>query len=327
MKTIVIQSFGEPNGLQLVERQIPVPEANQVLIRVHAAGINRPDIFQRMGQYPAPAGAIADVPGLEISGIIEACGLNVTRWHPGDRVCALLPGGGYAEYATVHAAHCLPVPDHIALVEAACIPETVFTVWHNVFQRGQLSRGETFLVHGGSGGIGTTAIQLAALAGARTYATAGTDEKCRYCEELGAISCINYRTHDFGAELAAGAFDVVLDSVGAPYFDRNITLLAPDGRLVYINAVGGRQASFNISKLMQKRLTITGSTLRNRDAEFKAQLCSAIEQHVWPWFISGRFRPVIHQRFPLAHAAEAHRLMEAGDFIGKLVLEVNPIAD
>lgn len=322
MKVAVIQSFGPPESLQLQERPTPVPTAEQVLIRVHAAGINRPDIFQRQGKYPAPAGVVPDVPGLEVSGIVEACGAGVTRWQPGDRVCALLPGGGYAEYAVAHEAHCLPLPRKLPFTVAACLPETVFTVWHNVFQRGQLARGESFLVHGGSGGIGSTAIQLAVLAGARVYATAGSDEKCRFCEALGAVTGINYRTHDFAERLEAGTIDVLLDSIGSPYVERNITLLAEEGRLVFINAVGGRQAEVDIGKLMQKRLTLTGSTLRGRNAAFKANLCQAVEQHVWPWLVSGAFRPVIHRSFPLAQAAAAHSFMESGDFMGKLVLEV-----
>ncbi len=321
MKAIVIRLPGGPDQLTMQERPIPHVNANEVLIKVHAAGINRPDIFQRQGKYPAPEGVVQDIPGLEVAGIVEDCGRGVTRWKPGDRVCALLPGGGYAEYAAADASHCLPIPAKVSFCEAACLPETVLTVWHNVFQRGCLISGQSFLVHGGSGGIGTTAIQLASLAGAKVYATAGTDEKCRFCEELGAVSCINYRDRDFATELEAGTIDVLLDSIGTPYFDRNIDLLAEEGRIIFINAVGGRQAALNISRLMQKRLTLTGSTLRNRDSEFKADLCRAVERYVWPWLSRGDFRPVIYRSFSLARVPEAHTLMESGNFMGKLVLE------
>ena len=323
MKAIVIRSAGAPESLQLVNRPVPVPKPGEVLIRVYAAGINRPDIFQRQGRYPAPPGVVADIPGLEVSGVIEACGTAVTQWQPGDRVCALLPGGGYAEYATANALHCLPVPSGLSFAEAACVPETVFTVWHNVFQRGRLSSGDTFLVHGGSGGIGTTAIQLARLAGATVYATAGTDEKCDFCKNLGAASCVNYNSCDFATQFEPGTIDVLLDSVGAPYFDRNISLMADEGRLIFINAVGGAKASFNIGLLMQRRLTMTGSTLRGRDAAFKASLCRAVGEGVWPWLESGAFRPVIDRSFPLTDAAGAHAFMESGNVMGKLVLAVH----
>lgn len=321
MKAIVIRSPGGPDQLTLQERPIPQVTANEVLIKVHAAGVNRPDIFQRQGKYPAPEGIVQDIPGLEVAGTVEDCGRTVTRWKPGDRVCALLPGGGYAEYAVADESHCLPIPVNVSFFEAACLPETVLTVWHNVFQRGRLISGQSFLVHGGSGGIGTTAIQLASLAGAKVYATAGTDNECRFCEKLGAVSCINYHDRDFATELEAGTIDVLLDSIGTPYFDRNIDLLAEEGRIVFINAIGGRQAVLNIGKLMQKRLTLTGSTLRNRDSAFKAELCRAVEYHVWPWLSQGHFRPVISRIFALTQASQAHTLMESGNFIGKLVLE------
>jgi len=322
MKAVVIAEFGEPDKLQVQNRRIPTIAADEVLIEVHAAGINRPDVFQRLGKYPPPAGVIADIPGLEVSGVIAARGRNVTQWRLGDPVCALIPGGGYAEYVSAHAAHCLPIPQNVSFLEAACLPETVFTVWHNVFQRGGLTAGETLLVHGGSGGIGSTAIQLANLFGARVYSTAGSDEKCTFCERLGAAVCINYHTADFAEELGAGTIDVVLDSIGAPYFDKNITVLAEEGRLIFINAVAGRYASLNIGQLMGKRLTLTGSTLRNRSIAFKAGLREEVQHNVWPLLSKRTFVPFVDRSFPLDDAATAHALMESGDFKGKLALEV-----
>lgn len=320
MNAIVITTHGGIEGLALADRPKPVPFDNEVLIRVHAAGINRPDIFQRKGHYPAPAGVVPDIPGLEVAGVVEVCGSEVTQWKPGDRVCALLPGGGYAEYASAVATHCLPIPDHLSFAEAAGLPEALFTVWHNVFQRGRLQAGEALLVQGGSGGIGTTAIQLAVRFGATVYATAGSDEKCRFCEQLGAIRCINYRKTDFAEALSGIPIDVVLDSIGAPYFERHVSLLTEEGRLVFINAMGGKYAQLDVIKLMQLRLTLTGSTLRARDAEFKRALRESIAQHVWPLVDAGTLRPVIHQTFPLEQASKAHELMESGDFVGKLVL-------
>ncbi|GGC20858.1 NAD(P)H quinone oxidoreductase [Parapedobacter defluvii] len=322
MNAAVITTHGGPEGLVLAKRPVPVPLHNEVLIRVHAAGVNRPDIFQRKGHYPAPAGVVPDIPGLEVAGVVEACGKDVTRWIPGDRVCALTVGGGYAEYVAVNAAHCLPVPDNLSFTEAACLPETVFTVWHNVFQRGRLEVGEALLVHGGSGGIGTMAIQLGVQFGATVYATAGSDEKCRFCEQLGVVRCVNYREMDFANVLSEIRIDVILDSIGAPYFERHVSLLAEEGRLVFINAMEGRYAQLDVMKLMQRRLTLTGSTLRARDAGFKSNLRESIERQVWPLVETGTLRPVIYQAFPLAQASEAHRLMESGDFIGKLVLFV-----
>jgi len=322
MRAVVITAFGGADGMAVQDRPIPEPRAGEVLIKVHAAGINRPDIFQRKGHYPAPAGVVQDIPGLEVAGVVEACGDGVGRWTQGDRVCALLAGGGYAAYVSVDASHCLPIPENLDFTAAACLPETVFTVWHNAFQRGNLRRGETLLVHGGAGGIGTTAIQLARLFGAQVYATAGSPEKCAFCERLGASSCINYREEDFAEQLAGKPIDVILDSIGAPYFEKHVSLLAEDGRLVLINATGGRQAALDLLALMRRRLTLTGSTLRSRDAVFKSALREAVEREVWPLVESGEFRPVIHRVFPLAEAAQAHKLMESGDFMGKLVLEV-----
>ncbi len=322
MKAIIIERPGGPEVLKSVERPEPSYGPADVLIRVEAAGVNRPDLFQRKGNYPAPAGVVADIPGLEVAGIIAACGSRVTRWKPGDRVCALLGGGGYAGFAVARAGHCLPIPDGISYVEAAALPETVFTVWNNVFDRGKLKHNECFLVHGGSGGIGTTAIQLARLAGAVVYATAGTKEKCTFCEQLGATVCVNYGREDFAERLKACGFDVILDSIGGSYFQQNIRLLRPDGRLVVINAVTGGKVSLNLFDLMSKRLVLTGSTLRSRDAAFKTALARRVEKQVWPLLAEGRFRPVIYRHFPLEEAALAHELMERGEHTGKLVLTV-----
>ncbi len=323
MNAAVITKYGGPECLEIQVRPVPVPRRNEVLIRVRAAGINRPDVFQRRGHYPAPADVVPDIPGLEVAGIVETCGNGATRWAPGDRVCALVAGGGYAEYVAVDASHCLPIPPALDFNEAACLPEAVFTVWHNVFQRGGLKRGETLLVQGGSGGIGTTAIQLATQFGATVYATAGSDEKCRFCERLGATACINYRTSDFSDKLGETPMDVILDSIGAPYFEKHLSLLAEDGRLVFINAMGGKRVELDLMKLMQRRLMLTGSTLRARDIVFKDALRASVEQHVWPLVASGAIRPVIHRTFPLAAASDAHRLMESGDFSGKLALLVS----
>jgi putative PIG3 family NAD(P)H quinone oxidoreductase len=247
----------------------------------------------------------------------------VDNWKPGDAVCALLPGGGYAEYAVVDARHCLPLPMGWSFEEAASLPETVFTVWHNVFQRGQLQPGETFLVHGGSSGIGITAIQLAKAWGATVYATAGSEEKCRACEELGADRCLNYKTQDFEQELKTDGVDVILDMVGGDYVPKNLNLLQPDGRLVFINAMQGATGAFDVRQVMQKRLTITGSTLRPRDAHFKAALTADIAQRVWPLLAAGKFKPVVYKVFALQQAAQAHALMESSEHIGKIVLKVN----
>ncbi|WP_066838233.1 NAD(P)H-quinone oxidoreductase [Rufibacter ruber] len=323
MKAVVISAPGAPEVLQVQERPTPTPAPHQVLVKVHAAGINRPDVAQRKGHYPPPAGAPADIPGLEIAGVIEACGANVERWQKGEAVCALLPGGGYAEYVVVDARHCLPLPQGWSFEEAASLPETVFTVWHNVFQRGQLKAGENFLVHGGSSGIGITAIQLAKALGARVFATAGSAEKCRACEELGAERCINYKAEDFEEALKPEGVDVILDMVGGDYIPKNLNLLHPDGRLVFINAMQGAKGEFNVMQVMQKRLTLTGSTLRPRDADFKAALAAEIEQHVWPLLEAQKFKPVLSHTFLLKEAAQAHTLMESSAHIGKIVLLVD----
>ncbi|MFC6997399.1 NAD(P)H-quinone oxidoreductase [Rufibacter roseus] len=322
MKAVVITAPGEPEVLQIQERPTPSPEAHQVLVKVYAAGINRPDVAQRKGRYPAPAGAPSDIPGLEIAGVVEACGDAVSQWKTGDAICALLPGGGYAEYAVVDARHCLPLPHGWSFEEAASLPETVFTVWHNVFQRGQLKAGETLLVHGGSSGIGITAIQLAAALGARVFATAGSQEKCAACEVLGAERCINYKTEDFEEVLKEEGVDVILDMVGGEYIPKNLNLLKPDGRLVFINAMHGAKGEFNALQVMQKRLTITGSTLRPRDGDFKASLTADILKHVWPLLEDEKFKPILYKTFPLTEAAQAHTLMESSQHIGKIVLRV-----
>jgi len=328
---IEISSYGGPEVLRRVERPEPVAGRNEVLVRVEAAGVNRPDILQRLGKHPPPAGA-SDIPGLEIAGTIEALGPvsegDLERWAPGDRVCALLEGGGYAEWAAIPSKQCLPIPAGVDMSAAAAIPETFFTVWTNLFQRGALRTGESVLVHGGSSGIGTTAIQLARAFGATVYATAGTDEKRASCERLGAAAAINYRTTDFVqaiADLTAGrGVNIILDIVGGEYFEKNLRSLAFEGRLLQIGLLGGGTATVNLAELMQRRLTVTGSTLRHRSVAEKAAIARELEQHVWPLLSSGIVAPVIHRTFQLAEAAEAHRLLESGAVIGKLVLTLPP---
>ncbi len=321
MKAVIITTPGGPEVLQIEERPVPEPKQNEVLIKVIAAGVNRPDIFQRKGNYPPPKWAPQDIPGLEVSGIIEKCGSGVTTWKPGDHVCALLPGGGYAEFAVANAGHCLRLPRAMDFVQAASLPETVFTVWHNVFQRGILKNGEHFLVHGGSGGIGITAIQLAKAFGAKVFATAGSDQKCHTCIELGADLCINYKLHDFESVLKHEGVDVILDMVGGDYIAKNLRLLRADGRLVFINTVGGSKSdAVDFSLIMRNRLTVTGSTLRNRSDDFKAALTKEILENAWPVVHNGQFKTVIYKQFPLSEAAKAHALMDSGDLIGKIVL-------
>ena len=320
MKCIVITQPGPPDVLRLMEREHPLLSARDVLIRVRAAGVNRPDIFQRKGNYPAPKGVSADVPGLEVAGVIERCGEQVTRWKIGDAVCALLGGGGYAEYASAAEDHCLPIPTGWNFAEAASLPETVFTVWHNVFERGRLRNGEHLLVHGGSSGIGVTAIQLAKAWDATVTITAGNKEKCQACAALGADRAVNYNAEDFEDVLKAEGVDVILDMVGGDYIARNLRLLKEDGRLVFINAMKGGQVEWNAIDIMRRRLTITGSTLRARSAEFKTALALAVRQNVWPIIEAGKFRAVIHETFHLRDAARAHQVMEGGRHIGKIVL-------
>jgi putative PIG3 family NAD(P)H quinone oxidoreductase len=325
MIAISIAKPGGPEVLQPSEMPVPAPGHREVVIRVAAAGVNRPDLMQREGKYPPPAGA-SDIPGLEVSGVIASCGPGATRWHEGDRVCALVSGGGYAEYCVAPDVQCLPVPRATDLVSAAGLPETVFTVWTNVFERGRLRAGESFLVHGGTSGIGTTAIQMTRAFGARVFATAGSDDKCAACERLGAEHAVNYKVQDFSAALTAitegHGIDVILDMVGAPYFSRNVDLLALDGRLVQIAVLHGAKAEINLVRLLRQRITITGSTLRSRTVEEKGAIAAAVEREVWPLVETGNVRPVVYATFPLEQAAEAHRLMESGSHIGKILLTV-----
>ncbi len=319
MKAIVITAHGGPEVLKLQERAVPTLAAGELLVQVKAAGINRPDVFQRKGNYPAPAGQVADIPGLEVAGIIEAIGEGVEGWQLGEAVCCLVAAGGYAEYVAVSAQTCLPIPAGFSFAEAAILPETIYTVWDNVFRRGMLAAGEGILIQGGSGGIGSTAIQLAKAFGARVFTTVSSVEKQAYCRALGADIAINYKEADFQSQLAAETVNVVLDSIGGAYFEQHIDLLAADGRLVHINAMAGAKVSLNIFKLMQKRIVITGSTLRARELAFKSQLTAEIKQHVWP-ILGEKFIPQLYKSFDLENAAEAHALMDSGDFLGKLVL-------
>ena len=326
MRQISISEFGGPEVLRVVRGELPQIAAGEVLVRVAAAGVNRPDVVQRLGFYAPPPG-VSEVPGLEVAGEIVAIGPAVQRWRVGDEICALVAGGGYAEYVVVPAGQCLPLPRGLSMTEAAALPETAFTVWSNVIERGALARGETLLVHGGSSGIGTMAIQLGRARGVRVIATAGSAAKCQVCEQLGAELAINYREQDFVAAVRGfgdghGA-DVILDMVGAGYMQRNITAAAVDGRIVQIAFLQGSRIELELMPLMLKRLILTGSTLRARSLEFKGALARAVEQNVWPLVESARLRPVIHQVFPLAEAAAAHALMESGTHIGKIVLQVS----
>jgi putative PIG3 family NAD(P)H quinone oxidoreductase len=325
MKAVEIVAPGGPEQLKIAVRQVPTPGAREVLVRVAAAGVNRPDVMQRQGRYPPPPGA-SDIPGMEVAGEVLALGAGVTGLSIGDEITALLPGGGYAEYAVAAAPLCLPVPRGLTVVEAAALPETYFTVWTNVFERGRCKAGDNVLIHGGTSGIGTTAIQLAATLGARVYATAGSDDKARACERLGAARGINYRTEDFVAvireDTAGRGVDVILDMVGGDYFDRNLQVAAIEGRLVIIATLGGSRAELKLNTLLMKRLTVTGSTLRSRTVDEKAAVADAVRRNVWPLLESGRVRPVIHATFPLADAAAAHALMESSNHIGKIVLTV-----
>ena len=323
MRVIEISRPGGPDVLVEGERARPSPASGEVLVKVAAAGVNRPDVMQRMGHYPPPTG-VTDIPGLEVAGIIEALGHGVADWRVGDRVTALVAGGGYAEYCVAPAPQCLPIPANVDVVHAAAIPETFFTVWTNVFERGRLQAGESILIHGGSSGIGTTAIQLARAFGARVFATAGSPEKCAACERLGAERAINYRDADFVAAIKDATrgkgVDVILDMVGGDYFARNMDALALDGRLVSIAVLNGVKATINILTMMQRRLTLTGSTLRARPIAEKGAIAAALRRHVWPLLESGAVLPVIHATFPLRDAAAAHRMLESGAHIGKLVL-------
>jgi putative PIG3 family NAD(P)H quinone oxidoreductase len=325
MLFVEIKAPGGPDMLTPAERPMPAIGPGEVLIKVAAAGVNRPDVMQRMGRYPPPPGA-SDIPGLEVAGTIERVGANVREWRAGDAICALVSGGGYAEYCAAPAPQCLPVPEGMHLTHAAAVPETTFTVWTNLIERGRLVRDETVLIHGGSSGIGTTAIQLARARGARVLATAGSVEKCARCEELGAERAINYRDTDFVAavkELTGGrGVDLVLDMVGGEYLQRNLASLAMDGRLVQIGQLGGPRAQIDMMPVLQRRLTITGSVLRSRSVAEKGAIARAVREHVWPLFESGAMRVVVHATFPLREASAAHRVMEASVHVGKLVLIV-----
>lgn len=320
MKAIVITKPGGPEVLQLRDCTTPVPGIEEVLIQVKASGLNRSDVFQRKGNYPAPEGVSADIPGLEVAGIVTACGPGVTVWKPGDKVCALLAGGGYAEQVTVKEGQCLPVLKGFSFAEASSLPETVFTVWNNVFERGALQPGETLLIHGGNSGIGITGIQIAHALNSKVIVTVGTDEKGKNCLELGANQAINYKSQDFEKILQQEGVDVILDMVGGDYLQKNLNILNPDGRLVHINSVKGDEVSFSIRQVMQKRLTITGSTLRSREYSFKKKLAQSVLQHVWPLIEEGKFKPVIYKIFSFTEAAAAHRLLEEREHTGKIVL-------
>lgn len=325
MQCIEISQPGGPEVLVLAEREAPAAAAGELLIEVVAAGVNRPDVMQRRGLYPAPPGA-SDLPGLEVAGTVAAVGASVAGWQIGDRVCALTNGGGYAEYVTAPAGQCLPVPENLDLIAAAGLPETCFTVWTNVFDRGRLQPGESLLVHGGSSGIGTTAIQMACALGATVYATAGSDAKCSACEKLGASRAVNYRDEDYREVLDAltegAGVDVILDMVGGDYINRNIQLAAVDGRIVNIAFQGGFEATVNFVPVLLKRLTLTASTLRPQSAEAKASIAASLRERVWPLLQQGTLKPVIAAIFPLAQASAAHELMESSRHIGKIILQV-----
>jgi NADPH2:quinone reductase len=324
MRVIEITAFGPPERLAVRERPVPVPSSEEVLVEVAGAGVNRADVMQRRGHYPPPQGA-SDLLGLEVSGTVAAIGNGVTRWQIGDRVCGLVTGGGYAEYCVIPAPLCLPVPADVELVDAAALPEACMTVWTNVFDHGRLQAGECFLVHGGSSGIGTTAIQLARLWGAEVFATAGTAEKCAACERLGATQAFNYRETDFAEALRVATdgrgVDVILDMVGGAYLRSNLESLAVEGRLVLIGLMRGATAEIDLAALMSRRLVLTGSTLRSCSIRRKAAIADSVRAQVWPWVADARFKPVVYERFSLDLAAEAHRTMEASVHIGKLLLQ------
>lgn len=323
MRVIHIIRPGPPEVLQITEREKPEPNPGEVLIRVSAAGVNRPDVMQRMGRYPAPIDAPADIPGLEVAGIIEKIGMGEISFKVGDPVCALISGGGYAEYVTAPALQCLPVPTGISLEEAASLPETFFTVWNNVFDIAQFKSGETVLIHGGSSGIGVTGIQMVKAMGGTVYVTAGTIQKCRACEELGADQAINYKEEDFVSQINAltqgRGVDIILDMIGGDYANKNIEILKPKGRLVMINTMKGKMADLNLLQVMSKQLVITGSTLRPQSMEYKARIARNLLKHFWP-LIPSQIKPIIFKTFPLPEAAQAHELMESSAHIGKIVL-------
>jgi NADPH2:quinone reductase len=325
MRAVEIAKPGGPEVLRPARRPVPAPRPNEILIKVAAAGVNRPDVLQRSGNYPVPPDA-SDLPGLEVAGEVVAAGSSAKVFKPGDQVCALVHGGGYAEYCVAPEVQALPLPKGLSLVEAASLPETFFTVWGNVYDRGRLAPGESLLVQGGTSGIGVTAIQMAAATGNRVFATAGSDEKCAACLRLGAEKAINYRTQDFAAEIKAATggkgVDVILDMVGGDYVPKELKCLADEGRLVFIAFLRGHKAELDINEVMRRRLTITGSTLRPRSVEFKGYLARSLREKIWPLVESGRIKPEIYRTFPLQAAADAHRLMESSEHIGKIVLTV-----
>ena len=327
MRYVAAREAGPPDVLAIAEAPLPTPKPDEVLIEVAYAGVNRPDCAQRSGAYPPPADA-SSIIGLEVAGEIVACGDKVTTWSVGDKVCALTPGGGYAEYCTTPAAFCLPVPKGLSLLDAASLPENFFTVWNNVFDRAHLARGEAVLIHGGSSGIGLTAIQLARQHDAVVITTVGSDEKAEYCRSLGAQHAINYRTQDFVAEVARitqkRGVDVVLDMVGGDYIEKNLKCLALEGRLVLIAFLHGGRAEIDFRHIMMRRLTVTGSTLRASPTERKAAIANSLRTKIWPLLESGAVKPVVHRVFPLAEAAAAHALMESSQHIGKIMLAVRP---
>lgn len=324
MKAIIITQPGEPEVLQIGDRPTPACSPTEVLIKVMAAGINRPDVAQRKGNYPPPAGAPTDIPGLEVAGVVTEIGADVTRWKIGDKVCALVIGGGYAQYCNAPEGQCLPVPDNLSFAEAASLPETFFTVWSNVFDRGRLQPGEILLVHGGSSGIGVTAIQIATALGSKVYVTAGSAEKCRFCEDLGATNAINYNEENFADAIAKltdnKGVDVILDMIGGPYTPLNIKCLAIEGRLVHINTMKGKNVEIDLGEVMRKRINITGSMLRSRDVGFKTAIAHNLEQHIWPLLASGKIKPVIYKIFAADEAAKAHALMESSGHMGKIAI-------
>jgi NADPH2:quinone reductase len=325
MRAVEITRPGGPEVLAGAMRPVPAPKTNEILIKVAAAGVNRPDIAQRSGLYPPPPDA-SDLPGLEVAGEVVAVGSSVRSFKPGDKVCALVHGGGYAEYCVAPEVQALPAPKNLSMVEAASLPETFFTVWGNVYERGRLAPGESLLVQGGSSGIGVTAIQMARATGNRVFATAGSDEKCAACVRLGAEKAVNYKTQDFAAEIKAATggkgVDVILDMVGGDYVPKELKLLAEEGRLVFIAFLRGHKSELDINEVMRRRLTITGSTLRPRSVEFKGYLARSLREKIWPLVESGRIKPEIYRTFPLQAAADAHRLMESSEHIGKIVLTV-----
>ncbi len=324
MKAITITTPGGPEVLKIEESPLPQPGPDDVLIKVAAAGVNRADIYQRQGNYKAPDGLPQHIPGLEVAGTIEQCGANVTRWKVGDKVCALLGGGGYAEYCVAPAGNCLPLPDGFTFEEGAALPEVYFTIWSNLYDRAKLQPGESLLVHGGSSGIGTAAIQLGAAMGNTVYVTAGSDDKCMFCEQLGATKAINYKKQNFGDEIIevtkGTGVNVILDMVGGPYLQHNLECLAPEGRLVYINTMLGRTGEVDLGLIMHKRLTVTGSTLRSRETAFKDAIARSLEEKVWPMLNAGKIKPVIHAVYQAEDAPTAHQVMEESSHIGKIII-------